>query len=142
MQKFVVEANGCWIWTAAVNEHGYGVLYRGPSVGGETQNVLAHVYAFETRRGKIEDGFVLDHLCRNRRCCNPDHVEPVTQATNMIRGSNRNIAAKLAGTCVRGHKQSEHGRFAASGKRRGCYLYCTKCRKDKAASTRSSSCRS
>lgn len=70
----------------------------------EGQRVYAHRHAYEQANGPIPDGLVLDHLCRNRWCCNPDHLEPVTNEENIRRGESppaRN-ARKLL--CPEGHE--------------------------------------
>lgn len=72
---------GCWLWQAKLNADGYGVFSISPEL-----SVLAHRFAYEVAVGPIPDGLVTDHLCRNRRCVNPDHLEPVTSRENTIRG--------------------------------------------------------
>lgn len=79
------QEGGCWLWVGTV-DRGYGLL----SVDGKT--VRAHRYSYETLVGPIPDGLQIDHLCRNRGCVNPAHLEPVTQVENIRRGD----AAKLA----------------------------------------------
>ncbi len=71
----IEEKGGCWIWKGKISPSGYGVL-----------SPLAHRLIFSLLKGEIEDGLVLDHLCRNRSCCNPDHLEAVTSAVNVLRG--------------------------------------------------------
>lgn len=72
---------GCWNWQGYIS-HGYGVYYEG-DVGRR-----AHRVYYERYIGPIPDGYVIDHLCRNRRCCNPAHLEPVTSRENIRRGDN------------------------------------------------------
>jgi hypothetical protein len=70
---------GCWLWKQSTTTTGYG-RYR---VSG--RNDPAHRVAYEYAVGPIPEGLVLDHLCRNKRCVNPAHLEPVTQHENILR---------------------------------------------------------
>ena len=75
---------GCWVWIAATSPNGYGNV---PIARGKRQKARsAHTAHWEFRKGKVPDGFVLDHLCRNRSCINIDHLEIVTPAENTRRG--------------------------------------------------------
>lgn len=74
-----IDANGCWVWTGRHERAGYGHIdYDGKAV-------YVHRLAYETWRGPVADGLELDHLCRNRACFNPDHLEPVTRQENIRR---------------------------------------------------------
>lgn len=77
LQRFwdKVHFGDCWTWSAGVQSQGYGVYDGG----------LAHRFAYVLLRGCINPGLELDHLCRNRACVNPDHLEPVTHQVNCIR---------------------------------------------------------
>ena len=70
---------GCWPWTGTLDGQGYPFL----NVDGVPRR--AHRLSFEMHRGPIPSGLELDHLCRVRRCVNPEHLEPVTHAENMRR---------------------------------------------------------
>jgi len=93
---------GCWLWTGAVNEGGYGTINH-PRRGGK----FAHRVAFAHWRGPIPAGMDLDHLCRVRCCVNPEHLEPVTRQENIRRGRvGEATAERQRGRthCKRGHE--------------------------------------
>lgn len=80
--SFVVkQENGCWLWTGCKTRGGYG-SFRNEK--GKTEN--AHRWAYRVFIGSVPEGLELDHLCRNRSCVNPHHLEPVTRYENTIRG--------------------------------------------------------
>lgn len=76
---------GCWIWTALLNEHGYGLLY----VSGD-RNRLAHRVSWEMHKGPIPDGHGVLHRCDTPACVNPDHLFTGTQKDNLSDCSNKN----------------------------------------------------
>ncbi len=71
---------GCWLYTSSWDRGGYGTFWDG------TRHQRAHRWAYEHVVGPIPDGLQLDHLCRVRCCVNPDHLEPVTNHVNVLRG--------------------------------------------------------
>ncbi len=76
---YIVDDDGCWLWQRTIMPSGYGFL------GWTTRRMLAHRAMFTAYRGPIAEGFELDHLCRVRRCVNPDHLEVVTRSLNQLR---------------------------------------------------------
>ena len=71
---------GCWNWQLALNAAGYGII------GVNCRPRLAHRIAYEEFVGSIPNGLELDHLCKNKRCVNPEHLEAVTRSENVRRG--------------------------------------------------------
>lgn len=87
----VLKTDGCWLWQRAKSSSGYGVF--GVAWG---HSMCAHRFAYEQAVGPIPDGLEIDHLCSNRLCVRPDHLEPVTREENIRRARLRRHAAKQA----------------------------------------------
>lgn len=87
-----------WEWEGARFTAGYGAI----QVEGKTRR--AHRIVYETVRGPIPDGLVLDHLCRNRICVNPWHLEPVTLVENILRGESPMAGNAKKTHCIHGHE--------------------------------------
>lgn len=89
MERITVDENGCWIFTGGQRAGGYGQI----RLGGRNAGVgTAHRVAYEHLVGPIPDGMFLDHRCRVRTCCNPDHLRIVSPLQNMEHraGANSN----------------------------------------------------
>ena len=79
----------CWIWLWGMDSHtGYGQYYGGG------RSTHAHRWMYEKMVGPIPAGLHIDHLCRVRECCNPAHMEPVTNGENQRRGANTKLTAE------------------------------------------------
>ena len=97
-----ITESGCWIFTGSINREGYGKI----GLGGRTQGVdRAHRVTYRHYKGDIPQGLELDHLCRVRSCCNPDHLEPVTRKENCRRGD----CGKVTGAQHREKTHCKHG---------------------------------
>lgn len=94
----VLRGEGCWEWGAGHVSAGYGTF----TFGGITYR--AHRVAYTLARGPIPDGMTIDHLCRNRGCVNPDHLEPVTSRENTLRGVGPSAENARKTHCVHGHE--------------------------------------
>lgn len=95
--KVDFQEQGCWRWKASIGTHGYG------QINVRRRPAPAYRVMYELCVGPIPAGLDLDHLCRNRKCVNPEHLEPVTRQENLLRGDT--IAARNAAksTCAKGH---------------------------------------
>lgn len=116
----VTKTESCWLWTGAISQNGYGVI----GLTGGTKNDFVHRVAYRLTKGLIPEGRsnVVDHLCRNRRCVNPDHLELVRQRTNILRGT----LGVLKTRCRNGeHPYPEFARFSTTGRR-----FCIACRRE------------
>jgi len=82
VQYLVDEQTGCWNWQLYVDDRGYG----------RCKKDRAHREYYRRHVGPIPEGTELDHLCRNKRCVNPDHLEPVTHAENVRRGQRAKLS--------------------------------------------------
>lgn len=82
--KVKVTDTGCWEFTGNRIADGYGGLHL--SIGGTRHTARAHRVAYIVFQGPIPDGMDLDHLCSNRLCVNPEHLEAVPHRTNVLRG--------------------------------------------------------
>lgn len=90
----VFKTETCWLWTGATNTKGYGSFSVG--IGASKTRVGAHAWAYETLIGPVPGGCELDHLCRDHRCVNPAHLEPVPHRVNVLRGAAPSVNAVKA----------------------------------------------
>jgi hypothetical protein len=103
-----VPEGDCWEWLGVINASGYGTFKRSGS------RYMAHRWTYEQLVGPIPEGLTIDHLCRNRSCVNPVHMEPVTRGENTIRGGGTYVAAaiKRAQTnCKHGHEYTTENTY-------------------------------
>lgn len=102
---------GCWLWTAGVSPNtGYGNFWL------ESGTVSAHRYSWELANGAVPDGLHLDHICRTRACVRPDHIEPVTMQTNILRGVSPAALNARKTHCIRGHEFTETNTYRPPGR--------------------------
>jgi len=109
-----VDASGdCWEYTGYINSDGYGRCHV-RDVG----HMLVHRLAYELLIGPIPPELCIDHLCRNRRCVNPDHLEAVTPQLNTLRGATIPAVHSRKTHCPRGHPYDETNTMWDHGRRR------------------------
>lgn len=109
LAKFTV-GDDCWEWAASKGSNGYGLIRSGST------RRCAHRVVYEMLVGPIPNGLELDHLCKNRGCVRPDHLESVTRAENIRRSDQNTVEWQAAGMvaaaaarrcrthCLRGHE--------------------------------------
>lgn len=118
--------DGCWIWIGSISKKGYGIYhYKG-------RPRSAHRASYDMFVGFIGENTVIDHVCRNRLCVNPNHLREVNSNINSLENTNSHIA-KFAGKthCINGHEFTEENTVVKcvgvyGGLQRGCRI----CRKN------------
>lgn len=103
----------CWPWTGTP-DNGYGRFWAGG------KSLLAHRVAWILKHGDVPPGKQLDHLCRNRACCNPAHLEPVTIAVNVLRGNGVTATNASKAHCLRGHALDAENTYITPSGTRNC----------------------
>lgn len=92
------DPDSCWNWAGPIFNNGYGMWIVGRSL-----QRGAHIESYNRYVGQVEKGLELDHLCRNRACVNPKHLEPVTKVVNILRGIGPSALNAKKTHCPKGH---------------------------------------
>ncbi len=127
--KIRFDSSGCWIWTAAIDQGGYGrIMWRGKAR-------KAHRILYSLLIGPIPQGLTLDHLCRNRVCVNPDHLQPTTLRVNILRGNGACAQNSRKDRCCKGHLFDLYSTYYDPWGYRECRI-CRKARRKESCSSR------
>ena len=103
--------SGCWIWAGSMTRKGYGTVRVG------TISTTAHRAFWLASGRELIPGLVLDHLCRNRSCVNPDHLRQVTHQVNILEGKSPTAQLSRSNVCKKGHSLPQPRQ---DGKKRRC----------------------
>lgn len=112
----------CWDWTGATSHDGYGILVVA------RYTVYAPRFSWELVNGPMPAGLEPDHLCRNRACVNPDHLEPVTHRVNVLRGVSPSAINARKTHCNRGHEYTPENTYVQPSTGGRSCLACIKAR--------------
>jgi hypothetical protein len=114
----------CWIWTGAKNAKGYGRFWWHGRLH------LAHRWAYERVNGPIPVGLVIDHICNQPSCVNPNHLEVATRGHNVLREGSKapSRVNALKTECIHGHLFTKENTYVKSDGRRDCRA----CNRDRA----------
>ena len=118
----VQKSAGCWEWIAGKDKDGYGLHH--VAVG--KSPARAHRFSYELVNGPITDGLHIDHLCRNRACVRPDHLEPVTCRENLLRGDGFAATNAAKTHCPKGHEYTPENTYVRKRMRS-----CRECKRQK-----------
>lgn len=116
--KKVSKGEGCWTWQGA-KSFGYG-KFGIKTTSGKWTMCWSHRFSYELKHGTIGKGLHIDHLCRNRACVNPDHLEAVLQRTNLLRGTGFSAINFKKTHCKRGHEFTEENTYKTKNGGRNC----------------------
>jgi len=118
--------DSCWPWLGALDRYGYGKLRLGP-------DLTAHRVAYRAVHGGIPSDLELDHLCRNKACANPAHLEAVHHQVNILRGRNRQ---REQAHCGQGHPFDEANTRLTTGRNGRPSRVCRTCARDRSLTYR------
>jgi hypothetical protein len=107
----VDEITGCWNWLGYVGKDGYGRQFKTK----DRVSTLVHVNSFVRNKGPVPDGMEIDHVCRNRRCINPDHLRAITHKENVPKGEGVASAKLTAVQVIDIRKEYTEGGISQKG---------------------------
>lgn len=114
----VEKTDSCWNWLGGKTA-GYGRIKI------KNKCVYAHRFSYSLLKGKLDPNLTIDHLCRNRACVNPDHLEQVTMKINVLRGIGASAINAKKTHCKKGHEYTKENTYVYENNWRMCKT-CTK----------------
>ena len=115
-----ISSRGCWEWQGMKDRDGYGTMWISDS--GKKKIRFTHRMSYEAHVEPIPNDLEIDHLCLNKACCNPEHLEVVTTQENTRR---RDLAHEYDKYCRNGHARTSENTYIAKTGMRSCRI----CRK-------------
>jgi hypothetical protein len=115
----VEKSDSCWNWKGNITHYGYGTY--------GNRNFMAHRVVYQLLTGNLRQEDTLDHLCKNKGCVNPRHLEPVSLRVNVLRSDNPNAVNARKTECHKGHPFTDDNTYIHP--KRG-HRQCRTCRKD------------
>lgn len=113
-----IDVDGCWIWQRSLTSKGYAKVKTGSRTDNTRKTAIAHRLMYELLVGEIPANHELDHLCKQRNCINPDHLEPVLHRENVLRGNGLAGMNARKTHCKQGHEYTESNTRMYGNKRR------------------------
>lgn len=122
--SIILNENGCWVWQKRISENGYG------QVSINHKSLLAHRVAYQAFVAPLIDGLQIDHLCKNRACVNPEHLEQVTPRENIHRSDAVYKRLRTKRYCPQGHEYSKENTYYRQTKEGGINRSCMTCARE------------
>lgn len=119
--EYVNKTETCWLWTAHVDNGGYGRFGLRLGKNQWKSNYLAHRYSYELVNGEIPKELTVDHICKIRNCVNPDHLRLMTLVNN-IKAGNAGIYNQVKKFCPKGHSYSGENLLFDTNSSRTCRM--------------------
>lgn len=113
-------SSACWVWRGGGKRNGYGVIGLGSRSDGSKRTELVHRVAYEAWVGELVEGLTIDHLCRNRRCVCPEHLEQVSNRENILRGVGWAAVNARVERCPDGHEYTPENTYTSRRGMRSC----------------------
>lgn len=108
--------NNCWLWQGRIEPNGYGKFWK------DGKTIYAHVFSYEFFNGIIPETMTVDHLCKNKSCVNPFHLDLATRVDNVLRGNNEIARNKTKTHCPQGHEYKGENLYSAKDGSRKCNM--------------------